>query len=284
MAFIDFAQQKHRQASSAKIRTLTTVFDSFEKTDIVAIGNAWTRLHYGGDFALVVAPPARTAVSLAFVQSRDGNTGGADPGALGGGDTDKHLLYEGLTRVAADAVLAGAGTLHPMSFFSVWHPELVALRQSLGLPRHPAQIVVSRQGRFDFTSLLFNVPDVPVFLVAGELGLARHAVAIRERPWVEPILLNGDRLTPAIDFLRLERRIGRISVVGGRSTATRLVDEGLTQDIYLTTGARENGEAGTPWYVGTASLALSVMTRKEWIDGESRLVFEHIRIPGLNRI
>ena len=37
MAFIDFAQQKHRQASSAKIRTLTTVFDSFEKTDIVGI-------------------------------------------------------------------------------------------------------------------------------------------------------------------------------------------------------------------------------------------------------
>jgi riboflavin biosynthesis pyrimidine reductase len=197
---------------------------------------------------------------------------------LGGGDTDKHLLYEGLSRAAADAVLAGAGTLHPTAFFSVWHPELVSLRLSLGLPRHPAQIVISKHGQFDFSSLLFNVPDVPVFLVAGEQCIVRHAPTIRERPWVEPILLNGDGLTTAIDRLRLERRINRISAVGGRSTATRLVDEGLAQDLYLTTGAREGGETDTPWYVGTAPRSLSVITRKEWIDEDARLVFEHIRI------
>jgi riboflavin biosynthesis pyrimidine reductase len=281
MAFTAFAEHKQRQASAATIRFLTTVFDDSDDADTLAIGNAWTRSHYGGDFALTAVPPTRTAVSLTFVQSRDRNTGGPDPAALGGGDTDQHLLYEGLSRVAADAVLAGAGTLHATAFFSVWHPELVALRLSLGLPRHPAQIVVSKHGRFDFASLLFNVPDVPVVLIAGEQVLVRHAAAISERPWVEPILLNGGGLTKAIDRLRLERRIHRISAVGGRSTATRLVDEGLAQDIYLTTGAREGGETGTPWYVGTASLALSVMTRKEWIDGDSRPVFEHIRIQSM---
>lgn len=282
MAFTAFAEQKHRQASSATIGTLTTIFDQSEEPGSLGIGNAWTRSHYDGDFALAAVPETRTAVSLIFVQSRERNTGGADPSALGGGDTDKHLLYEGLSRVAADAVLVGAGTLHPMTFFSVWHPEVVALRQSLGLPRHPAQIVVSRHGRFDFTSLLFNVPDVPVFLICGEQCIDRHSTAIRERPWVEPILFNADRLTTAIDRLRLERGIHRISAVGGRSTATRLVDEGLAQDIYLTTSEREGGEAGTPWYVGTVPLALSTMTRKEWIDGESRVVFEHILIRKAN--
>lgn len=64
-------------------------------------------MHYGGEFCLVDQHPERTALSLVFVQSQDGNTGGADPASFGGGATDKHLIYEGLSRVAADAVLAG---------------------------------------------------------------------------------------------------------------------------------------------------------------------------------
>jgi riboflavin biosynthesis pyrimidine reductase len=277
IVFRDFAEEKVREASSANIHTLTTVFDRSEKTGSLGIGNEWTRLHYGGDFGLVTAPKGRTSLSLVFVQSRDRNTGG-NPGALGGGDTDKHLIYEGLSRAAADAVLVGAGTLYPTAFFSVWHPELIALRRSLDLPRHPAQIVVSKQGDFDVTSLLFNVPDVPVFLIAGEQCRVRHASALRERPWVRPVALAGDHLSAPIDQLRLESGIQRISAVGGRSTATRLVDDGLAQDIYLTTGPREGGVPDSPWYAGTGSPALTVTTRKEWIDGDSSLVFEHILI------
>jgi hypothetical protein len=32
----------------------------------------------------------------------------------------------------------------PTTFFSVWHPKLIALRESLGLPRHPAKKVARR--------------------------------------------------------------------------------------------------------------------------------------------
>jgi riboflavin biosynthesis pyrimidine reductase len=277
-SFGAFAEWKTRKATTADIRTLTTVFDRSSATSTLPIGNAWTRVHYGGDFGLVVTPAEQTCLSLVFVQSRDRNTGGTDPSALGGGDTDEHLLYEGLSRVAADAVLAGARTVHPTAFFSVWHPELVALRHSLGLPRHPAQIVVSQQGDFDFASLLFNVPEVPVFLIGGEQCLIRHATAIRARPWVTFLPLDDQRLSGPIDQLRVDHRIRRVTVVGGRSTATRLVDEGLARDIYLTTSSREGGEPDTPWYAGTASLALTVTTRKVWSDGDSRLVFEHILI------
>jgi hypothetical protein len=48
--------------------------------------------------------------------------------------------------LAADAVLAGAGSVHRTAFFSVWHPELIAVRASLGLRCHPAHIVVSKRG------------------------------------------------------------------------------------------------------------------------------------------
>jgi riboflavin biosynthesis pyrimidine reductase len=262
IAFDTFARRKTEEASAATVRTLTTVFDRSQETASRRIGNAWSRSRYDGDFGLVAAPKTRTSVSLVFVQSRDRNTAGDDPGAFGGGDTDKHLLYEGLSRVAADAVLAGARTLHPAAFFSVWHPELAALRLSLGLPRHPAQIVVSKRGRFDFRSLLFNVPDVPVFLIAGEQCLVRHRPSLRTRPWVRAVPLVDDALSAAIDQLRIENGIQRISAVGGRTTATRLVDDGLAQDIYLTTGAREGGAPNTPWYAGAGSPALTVTTRK----------------------
>ena len=114
---------------------------------------------------------------------------------------------------------------------SVWHPEMVALRASLGLRRHPAQIVVSKRGRFDVDALLFNVPDVPVFLIAGDECIARHESALRARPWVRLIPTNGDDLRPAFEELRGREGIQRVSAIGGRFTATQLVDAGLIQDI-----------------------------------------------------
>lgn len=189
---------------------------------------------------------------VGVVQTKDGNTGGPNPSAFGGGATDQHLIYEGLSRVAADAVLAGAGSVHRKAFFSVWHPELIALRASLGLPRHPAQIVVSRRGRVDVDALLFDVSDVPVFLIAGDECIARHEPALRTRPWVRLIPLTGDDLVPAIETLRVEEGIQRISAIGGRVTATQLVDAGLIQDIYLTTTSLEGGEPGTRGTAGRA--------------------------------
>ena len=168
------------------------------------IGNAWSQAHYGGEFGLAVPDEGTTALSLVFVQSKDGNTGATDPSTFGGGPTDKHLIYEGLSRVAADAVLAGAGSVHADAFFSVWHPELVALRASLGLRRHPAQIVVSKRGGLNLAALLFNVPDVPVFLVAGDECAARHASALRSRPWIRLISFHWRR--PPVVPRRLEAR------------------------------------------------------------------------------
>ena len=71
--------------------------------------------------------------------------------------------------------------------------------------------------------------------------------ALRTRPWVRPIPLNGDDLGAAFETLRVEEGIQRVSAIGGAFTATQLVDAGLIQDIYLTTTSLEGGEPGTPW-------------------------------------
>ncbi|HET9261652.1 MAG TPA: dihydrofolate reductase family protein [Vicinamibacterales bacterium] len=276
--FEDFAAAKLREAATARIERLSTILHRRGKSPARGIGNVWTRAHYGGDFDVAVPAEERTALSFVFVQSKDGNTGVADPSTLGGGPTDKHLIYEGLSRVAADAVLAGAATVHPETFFSVWHPELVALRHALGLPRHPAQIVVSKHGRVNFDALLFNVPDVPVFLIAGQECVSRRAAWFDARPWVRPIPLIADNLRPAIDRLRDAEGIRRISAVGGRFTASRLVDAGLAQDLYLTTTSREGGEPGTPWYSGATPPGLEVLTKKQWFDDGELIGFEHLWI------
>ena len=209
---------KTRDAVTAHIERLSTVFERRDGLPLQRIGNEWSRLHFGGEFDLVHPAPMRTAMSLVFIQTKNGNTGGDNPGALGGGATDQHLIYEGLSRVAADAVLAGAGSVHHAAIFSVWHPEQVALRSSLGLPRHPAQIVVSRRGSVDIDALLFNVPEVRVFLIAGDSCRARHEAALRPRPWVTLIPFNGDDLYPAFERLRSENGIQRVSAIGGRFT------------------------------------------------------------------
>jgi hypothetical protein len=56
------------------------------------------------------------------------------------------------------------------------------------------------------------------------------------------------------------------------------VDSGLAQDLYLTTTAHDGGDPGTPWYSGANAPRTRVITRKQWFDGASRILFEHVLI------
>jgi riboflavin biosynthesis pyrimidine reductase len=259
------------------VRRLITVEDRSQSWPLTAIGNDWSRAFYDGPFHVFQLPDDRPAVSLVFVQSRDGNTVADNPGDLGGGPTDKHLIYEGLSRVAADGVLAGAATVGHSVFFTVKHPQLVALRRDLGLPRHPAQIVLSGQGRIDFTSRLFSTPGVPVFLLAGDECMRRCSMEVQRRPWITMMPTNGD-LVATLTMLRRRYGIDRISAVGGRNAATSLVDAGLVQDIYLTTSAIEAGEPNTPWYAGERMPSLDVIIRKREDASERPIRFDHLAI------
>ena len=258
------------------VRRLRTVADHAARHPVHEIGNAWSRAHYGGAFHLYDPPADRPAIALVFVQTRNGNTGAHNPASLGGGPTDQYLIYEGLSRVAADGVLAGAGTIGHSVFFTVTHPELVPLRAELGLPRHPAQIVISGAGNIDLAARIFVTPEVPVFLLAGERCLETHAAEIRSRPWITLLPLNDD-LPGAMRRLRREFGMNRVSAIGGRATATALVDAGLVQDIYLTTSPIDGGEPDTPWYDGDRPPRLDLIVSK--IEDAPRPIrFEHLAL------
>lgn len=278
MDFHSFVEQKTRAAEQAIIERLVTLEDRASRFALRPLGNAWTRATFDGDFHLFEPPQNLPALSLVFVQSRDGNTVVPDPATLGGGPVDFHLIYEGLSRVAADGVAAGAATVGKKVFFSVWHPEIVALRRELGLPRHPAQVVVSRRGRVNLEqSLLFNVPEVPVFLIIGGEAVRPLESALARRPWITVVPLAHDSLDDAFWRLRRDYGLNRISVVGGRTLATSLIDAGLIQDLSLTTSALRGGQSNTPFYAGHCSPMLELIVRKQG-PGATAMTFEHFAV------
>jgi riboflavin biosynthesis pyrimidine reductase len=275
-----FSDRKRREAECAALTPLTTIEDCATGAGWIGIGNSWSRQLYDGPF--YISPDAdlehAPLVSLVFVQSSDGNTGGDNPGALGGGPVDQHLIYEGLSRVAADAVMAGGKTAAGEEvFFSVWHPQLIALRAELGLARHPAQIVVTPSGRVDLErSLLYNVPDVPVYVLTSPDACTRLQHAAARRPNVELVPMSGTDLRPGLEYLRTACGIRRISAIGGRMTASALIDEALVQDLTLTTSVRSGGEPGTPFYVGKSAPSLNPIVRKRGTDPAYPIVVEQL--------
>lgn len=283
-------RERFRQFEARKTRLATTVPLPPYRTELddhgdnaLAVGNAWTIRLFDGPFYLSpAAARERPAGSLVFVQSSDGNTVAADPAALGGGNTDAHVIYEGLSRVAADAVLAGARTVRGSdAMFSVWHPELIGLRTSLGLSRHPVQIVATLRGLDLAGMMLSNLPDVPLVLLTVASAAERMYPAIEIRPWITLLLIDGPGdLRPAFERLP-SIGIMRISCIGGRTLAGHLLDAGLIDDVYLTTGRNTGGEPGTP--LSSAPWRRRTVVRKQGTGVEQGVVFEHL-LPSVDQV
>jgi riboflavin biosynthesis pyrimidine reductase len=275
--FDAFAARKTAEALSAVIEPFETGVDR-AGSEVVAIGNAWSRRLFDGCFYVSPASPDELpAVSLIFVQSRDRDTVAGNPSMLGGGEADKHLVYEGLSRAAADGVLSGAATIRGADLvFSVWHPEMVALRASLGLPRHPMQIVATLHGIDLEHDLMFNVPELQVTVITAARGAGVMRDGLAARPWITAIVMD-DAHDLAGAFRQL-RRLGvrRLSCIGGRTLAAPLIDAGLIQDLYLTTSAQSGGNPNTPFHA--APLATSLIARKHGTGADAGVVFEHLVI------
>lgn len=281
MSFDEHCRRMEELAINASIPGFTTTVDREGLPrigrDLISCGNEWTQRLFDGPFYRSASSDAtRPAVSLVFVQSRDLNTVADDPSTLGGGATDKHLIYQGLSRVDAGAVMAGATTARgEQMVFSVWHPELVRLRLERGHPRHPAQVVVTDRADLKIDrALMFQVPELPVFIVTKSTSAAALRERVRDRPWIEVIDAGAPlSLAGALRHLR-QRGIEVISAVGGRRTASAMLQEGLVDDLYLTTSPIDGGEPHTPLWEG-APLPLDLVVAKAALGAEAGVRFEH---------
>jgi riboflavin biosynthesis pyrimidine reductase len=278
--FEAFVDKKTRAASTAHIPGYVTVESRTEGHQLSRLGSAWTeRLFDGPFFESGPTDPSLPAVSTVFVQSADGNTGSRNPMQLGGGLTDKHLIYEGLSGVHVDAILTGAATIAgDDTVMGTWHPSLVSLRTARGLPRFPAQVVATRSGSLEIeTSLLYNVPQLRVFILTGDGGAERMKPHTTTRPWIQ-VLSTGPTsdLVAGLRTLRSAHGIGRVSNTGGRTLTTQLIDAGVVQDLYLTTSPKPGGEPDTPFYTGAVWPETSLILKKAGREEETGVVFEHL--------
>jgi riboflavin biosynthesis pyrimidine reductase len=266
------------EAAAARLSGFYTVRCALADSPVLGLGNGWSRRLFDGDFYRShVVDEALPAVSLVFVQSKGGNTVAANPSTLGGGESDKHLLYEGLSRVDADAVMAGAATARGERIvFSIWHPELVSLRLLRGHDRHPAQVVVTDRGDVPIEKgLMFNEPSLRVFLITKSASTAELRARLGSRHWVEVIDAGEPAsLTSAMRQLRA-RGLRVISCVGGRQTATGMIRERLVSDLYLTTSAIEAGEPHTRFYSGPP-VRMRQLLEKGGKGDEAGIRFEHL--------
>jgi len=275
--FDRFVAKKTAEAAGAVISPFATEIDRGD-APLRAIGNAWTERAFDGRFYLSRAPAADLpSTSLVFVRSREGNTVAKDPSALGGGDADKHLVYEGLSRVAADGVLGGAGTIRSGDIvLSVWRPELVELRAAIGAPRHPVQIIATLQGLAIEDGLMFNVPELRVVVITVPRGADAMRGALAARPWITPLVMASPSDLPRAFRQLREAGIAVLSCIGGRTLGAALLDAGLVQDLYLTTAARSGGEPGTPFY--SRPLDTEEVVRKRGTGADDGVVFQHLRV------
>jgi len=246
--FVEYCRARERAAAAAVLPPYRTVAVDVQLGDFHAIGNEWSRRLFDGNFYRTSRKEDIPVTNLVFVQSRDGNTGADDPSTLGGGDTDKYLIYEGLSRVDADAVLSGATTARSDELvFSVWHPEMVALRRQLGRRRHPAQVVVcSRSAPRIETALMFQESEIPVFLVTSSDAASSLRLRVATRPWIQ-VIDGGQPVSMRAAMRELRKRgIETVSAIGGRTAARALLRDGVVDDLYLTTAAKKGGEPNTP--------------------------------------
>ena len=154
-------------------------------------------------------------------------------------------------------------------------PPLVDLRGQLGKPRHPAQLIVTGSGSLDLEqTLIANSPGMDVFVFTTSAGAGRMEQAARERPWVHvidcgaPLDLRGAfRRLPEFGF-----RI--ISAVGGRATASTLLQRGLASDLYLTISPVPGGEPDTPLNLPSTTPKRLVLA-KAGREQEEGVRFEH---------
>jgi riboflavin biosynthesis pyrimidine reductase len=279
--FSSFVARKADAAVRARPSPFVTAFEHHVDR-LQPVVTPWSRAAFDGAFYVRPPGPTFPSCSLVFVRSADGNTGADDPATLGGGVTDFHVVYEGLSRVLADGVLVGARTVNAGNqVFSVFHPEMVELRRAAGLPRHPTQIVATRRGMDLTRGLIFNAPDVPVLLLSQAEGVRAMTPDLATRPWIRTVVLT-DAADWSDAFIALRAAgIGRISCIGGRTLAAGLLARQLVDDTYLTTSARAGGEPGTP--LPPAAVDGEVIVEKQGTADDRGVVFQHIDLQTSRR-
>ena len=194
---------------------------------------------YDGDFGL-----ARPVLYANFVSSVDGVVaiaGDAESGRVvsGGNEPDRFIM--GLLRATADAVLIGAGTFRHAGR-ALWRPESIyppaaelfaELRRHLGLPPQPLLVLVTESGNID--------PEQPALQDCLIVTTPRgdHHLRGKVPRGARIVVLDVERIG-GVALLGCLHANGLHVVLteGGPSLIGQLLEEGLVDELFLTTSPK----------------------------------------------
>ncbi len=207
----------------------------------------------------------RPWISLILAMSADGKlTDIRHSAARFGSPTDQLHLQQ---RVAeADATLFGASTLRAYgTTLPITQANLLAQRQSLGLPPQPVHIVCSASGKLDPNCRFFRQP-VPRWLLTTTAG----AKSWTETPAFEQILIGAtqaDQMDWRSVMPQIKRAgINRLAVLGGGRLAASLFTDALIDELWLTVCPLILGGETVPTPVTGAGWLQAVAPRLTLLD------------------
>ena len=234
----------------------TTVKDQLDGLDLIGL-----------------AHDERPYLVMNFVTSLDGHATIAGRSGPLGSDTDMEMLQRLRTRV--DAVMIGAGTMRAERYGRmVSDPDLRAYRERIGLAHDPLAVIVS--GRLDlpwdaplFTDgggrvVIFTASDEEQPETATQVTVVRHEEIVD--------------LSKAMEWLRRERGIRAVLSEGGPLLHGRMREEGLVDELFLTTGPKLVGGTGPRILEGT--LPDVVDLKLVWLLASGDELFARYRAAG----
>jgi riboflavin biosynthesis pyrimidine reductase len=200
-----------------------------------------------GDLYFPVPGP-RPHIFSNFVSTLDGVISLNEPGFLSPSEISGGSLHDravmGLLRAVCDVVIAGATAVRS-SPGHIWtadfiYPPFAAdyreIRQALGKPPHPVNVIVTAGGRIDLTLPLFQREDIPVLIIttpeaAGRLSAAGLPPAVQVRA------IDAVGWFPAASIMQAvanEISAERILLEGGPHMTAEFFAAGLVDELFLT--------------------------------------------------
>jgi riboflavin biosynthesis pyrimidine reductase len=189
-----------------------------------------------------------------FVTTLDGATALNVPGSDGGGNISGSNRHDravmGLLRASADAVIVGAGTLrseprHRWTADYIYPPfanEYHALRNALGKPAFPLNVIVTAQGNINLELPLFHTGTIPVLIITTESGEQQMLSQNKQRlpPFVQVAALPATERASAHDIVQEVKKVvsqsqaGLFLVEGGPRLMDSFVAENCLDELFLT--------------------------------------------------
>src|ERR1700737_1154829 len=233
--------QRETEVASREVLPMRTIAE-LETREFPEVLPHRIRAIYDGHFyAPLPSTPDRPYGTVVFASTLNGKVTFAEPKDIQATFTD-YYFYRELSKVFADAVIAGAETVRgdpsqERFTLSMYDPELIAFRtRVLQKPRHPLQVVITGSGNIATEKeYIFSVPEFKVLVFTTTRGQAALNAHRFDNENVR-IVSMGERVEfrTIPEILRSEYAVERMLVIGGASVATQFIDAGVIDEMFST--------------------------------------------------